>query len=254
MRRQSIWTRVSHWTWTVALVFLLMSGLQIFNFHPVLHVGEQSGFGFDNAVLRIGSEERDGELRGHAEVLGRRIDTTGVLGVSGGDMRGFPAWATVPSYLSLESARLIHFFFGWIFVAALLVWFVAGLIDGHLRRDILPSRADIRALPRDCLDHARLKFHHARTYNGLQKLSYATLMFGAMPLMTLTGLAMSPAMGALFPPLTALLGGRETARTIHFIMAGMLVLFVVVHVAMVLLHRPFNSLRSMVTGWCRDAE
>ncbi len=252
VHRQSIWTRLTHWTWAIALFFLLLSGLHIFNSHPVLYLGEQSGFAFDSAVLRIGAEKVGDDVRGYTELLGRRADTTGVLGVSDSGRRAFPSWATTPSYHALETGRLIHFFFGWLLVGTLGLWFAASLLNGHLWRDVLPSRADLRDLPRECADHARLRIGNSARYNGLQRLSYTLLMFGALPLMVATGLAMSPAMGALIPGLTDMFAGRETARTIHFIGAAALVLFVVVHVLMVLAHRPVDAMRGMVTGWRRS--
>ena len=83
----------------------------------------------------------------------------------------------------------------------------------------------------------------------LQKLTYFGVIFVALPLIVLAGWTMSPGLDAAFPFLTALLGGRQTARTIHFIVAFALVAFLVVHVAMVLLTGVFNNMRSMITGW-----
>jgi thiosulfate reductase cytochrome b subunit len=93
--RQPIWVRLTHWTWAIALFFLLLSGLQIFNAHPALYVGQQSGFEFDNAALKMYAEAVDGKARGITEVFGHKIDTTGVFGMSGPaeqpQFRGFPA-------------------------------------------------------------------------------------------------------------------------------------------------------------------
>lgn len=253
--RQSAWTRVTHWVWAVSLFFLLLSGLQIFNAHPALYLGRQSGFQFDNAVLRIGAENSPAGPVGYTTVLGQRFETTGTLGLSTDDgkleARGFPAWATIPSYHDLASGRVVHFFFAWIFAATLGVWLVAGLLNGHIRRDLLPRASDVRRLPRDLADHLRLRFHHQREYNVLQKLSYASVLFVAMPLMIVTGLAMSPSFNAVVPFLNDLLGGRQTARTIHFVVMALLVLFFVVHVLMVVAAGPLNELRSIVTGWYR---
>lgn len=253
--RQSAWTRVTHWTWAVAMFFLLLSGLQIFNAHPALYIGKQSGFAFDNAVLRIEAENAPGGPVGFTTVLGHRVDTTGVLGLSTTrgqlESRGFPHWATIPSYRDLGTGRVVHFFFAWVFVGALLVWLAAGLLNGHVRRDLAPTRRDFHRLPRDILDHLRLRFHHTREYNTLQKLSYGSVLFVAMPLMIITGLAMSPNFNATVPFLNDLLGGRQTARTIHFVVMALLVLFFVVHVLMVVAAGPLNELRSIVTGWYR---
>ena len=85
----------------------------------------------------------------------------------------FPGWSTIPSYHDLATGRVIHFFFAWLLVGTLLAWLVASLINGHLRRDLVPGVDDVRRLPRDIADHARLRFHHTRDYNTLQKFTYA---------------------------------------------------------------------------------
>lgn len=253
--RQTIWTRMTHWIWAICLFFLLLTGLQIFNAHPALYLGEQSGFGFDNAVLVVGAERTEGGLVGYAELFGRRFDTTGLLGVSGPegkpDARAFPAWATIPSITDLATGRVIHFFFGWILGGTLLVWLIAGLLTGHIRRNLLPRAADLKALPREIADHARLRFRHGARYNALQKLSYAAVLFVFLPMMILTGLAMSPGANAAAPFLTEMFGGRQTARTLHFVVMLLLLGFFAVHILMVVAAGPFNELRSMITGWYR---
>lgn len=253
--RQSIWTRLTHWTWAICLFFLLLSGLQIFNAHPALYVGQQSGFEFDNAVLRIGAVNTPEGPRGRTTVFGQTFDTTGVLGMSGTaeapQYVGFPGAVTIPSFRDLATGRVVHFFFGWVLVAALFVWFLASFFNGHLRRDIVPKGSDISGLPKDALDHARFRFHHGRRYSPLQKLSYFTVFFILLPLIILTGLTMSPGMDAAWPWLLDLFGGRQTARTIHFIVMTLLVGFFLIHIAMVLLAGPLNEMRSMVTGWYR---
>jgi thiosulfate reductase cytochrome b subunit len=133
----------------------------------------------------------------------------------------------------------------------MLIWFVASFINGHLRRDIVPRGADIGGVPRDVLDHATLRFKHGRSYGPLQKLSYFSVFFILFPLIVLTGLSMSPGMNAAAPWLLDLFGGRQTARTIHFIVMLLLVAFFVVHVLMVVAAGPINELRSMITGWYR---
>ncbi|GAB5430108.1 MAG: cytochrome b/b6 domain-containing protein [Devosia indica] len=255
--RQSIWTRLTHWVWAICLFFLLLSGLQIFNAHPTLYIGEQSGFEFDNAVLSIGAVNTPSGPRGQTTVFGQTFDTTGVLGMSGPAANpsfvGFPGAVTIPSFRDLATGRVVHFFFGWIFVAALFIWFLASFVNGHLRRDILPKGRDIIGLPRDAIDHARLRLHHGRSYSPLQKLSYFAVFFVLFPLIILTGLTMSPGMDAAWPWLLDIFGGRQTARTIHFVVMVLLVLFFVVHIIMVLLAGPLNELRSMITGWYRTS-
>jgi thiosulfate reductase cytochrome b subunit len=252
--RQSAWTRITHWIWAVSLFFLLLSGLQIFNAHPALYIGDQSGFQFDNHVLAIGAENTDAGPRGYTEILGAKFDTSGVLGMSGRAERpryvAFPSWATIPSHQNLAAGRVVHFFFAWMLVGTLFVWLLASAVNGHFR-ELVPTVADIRRLPRDIANHARLKFHHTRDYNTLQKLTYAIVLFIFFPLMILTGLAMSPSANALLPFMPELFGGRQTARTIHFTIMSLLVLFFVVHIVMVLAAGPINELRSIITGWYR---
>ena len=251
--RQSIWTRVAHWSWAISLLFLLLSGLQIFNAHPNLYVGDQSGFQFENSILRIGAQNTPDGPRGVTTIFGREFDTTGVLGLSGEPQRqrAFPSWATIPSYYDLGTGRVVHFFFAWILVITLLVWLLASLLNGHAWRDLVPKIRDLRRLPADLLAHLKLKFHHMREYNVLQKLSYAGVLFILLPLMIASGLAMSPGGNAIFPWLPDLLGGRQTARTIHFGVMLLLVAFFIVHISMVLAAGPLNELRSIITGWYR---
>lgn len=238
VRRHGVATRVAHWVWAVAMFFLLLSGLQIFNAHPALYLGDQTGFEFDNAVLRIGVV--DG--RGVTEVLGVSFDTTGFLGGE----QAFPAALTIPSTRDLATGRVVHFFFAWVLVGSLVLWLLAGRV-----RALWPSSADLRGLPQDAVDHARLRFHRRERYGALQKLAYAGVLFVALPLMVATGLAMSPGMNAALPWLPEVLGGRQTARTIHFVTMLALVGFFAVHMAMILLAGPINELRAMVTGWYR---
>ncbi|MBE7732474.1 cytochrome b/b6 domain-containing protein [Devosia faecipullorum] len=253
--RQSIWTRLTHWVWAICLFFLLLSGLQIFNAHPALYIGQESGFEYDNAVLRIGAVNTPDGPRGRTIVFGQTFDTTGLLGMSGPEANpsytAFPGAVTIPSFRDLASGRVVHFFFGWIFVGALFVWFLASFINGHLRRDIVPKGADLSGLPRDVLDHARFRLHRGRRYSPLQKLSYFIVFFVLFPLIVLTGLTMSPGMDAAWPWLLDIFGGRQTARSIHFAVMVLLVLFFIIHIVMVLLAGPLNGLRSMITGWYR---
>lgn len=255
--RQSIFTRLAHWTWTIALFFLLLSGLQIFNAHPTLYIGEESGFAYDNAVLRMRAENTPEGPRGYTTILGQKFDTTGVFAMSGSEarpqFRGFPAWATIPSFQDLATGRVVHFFFAWIFAGTLAVWLVASLTNGHLWRDLAIKPRDLRALPGDLANHLRFRLHHGRSYTPLQKLSYAGVIFILFPLIVLTGLTMSPGMDAAWPWLLDLFGGRQTARTIHFGVMVLLVLFFVVHIVMVLLAGPINELRSMITGYYRTS-
>lgn len=253
--RQAVLTRVTHWVWAVALFFLLLSGLQIFNAHPALYVGQESGFEYDNAILRIQAENTPDGPRGFTTLFGSKFDTTGVLGMSGSEARpqyvGFPGWATIPSFRDLATGRVVHFFFAWVFVGTLAIWLISSLLNRHLWRDIILKPRDLRALPRDILDHLRFRFAHRRSYSPLQKLSYFVVLVILFPLVILTGLTMSPGMDAAWPWLLDIFGGRQTARTWHFVAMALLTLFFVVHVVMVVLAGPFNELRSMITGYYR---
>jgi thiosulfate reductase cytochrome b subunit len=248
--RQRLITRITHWTWAVSLFFLMLTGLQIFNAFPSLHVGQESGFDYDNSIFAIGARQTGDTLQGVTTILGAEFDTTGVLGVSDGEARAFPAALTIPSKTSLATGRVIHFFFAWVLVGTLALWLFASAMNGHLRQ-LIPSLADLRALPRDLADHARLQFHHGAGYNVLQKLAYASVLFGALPLMILTGLSMSPGFNAIAPWLLDVFGGRQTARTIHFLTMVALLGFFAVHMAMILLAGPLNEMRSILTGWYR---
>ena len=251
--RQRLLTRVTHWIWAVSLFFLMLTGLQIFNAHPSLHIGKEAGFEYDNAILQIGARQDGDALRGVTRVLGVEFDTTGVLGVSNGEARAFPATLTIPSYQSLATGRVIHFFFAWALVGTLALWLAASALNGHLRQ-LIPTLDDLKALPRDIADHARLRFHHTGEYSVLQKLAYASVLFLALPLMILTGLSMSPGFNAAAPWLLDLFQGRQTARTIHFLTMLALIGFFAVHMAMILLAGPFNEMRSILTGWYRTDE
>ncbi len=251
-------TRLTHWINLLCVAVLLMSGLQIFNAHPALYWG-QSGADAGRAAFEIGADDLgDGPPAGFARIGSSIFKTTGFLGVSrnaSGEavQRGFPRWVTLPSWRDLAMGRRWHFFFAWAFVANLLVYLAAAISSGHFWRDLLPGREQLRprALLQDIANHLRLKFPRgeaARHYNPIQKMTYLGVMFVLLPLMILTGLAMSPGMDAILPWLVDLFGGRQSARTIHFIAAGVIVLFVFIHVAMVLLAGPVNALYAMITG------
>ncbi|HWA19830.1 MAG TPA: cytochrome b/b6 domain-containing protein [Devosia sp.] len=256
--RQLTLTRITHWVWAVAMFFLLLSGLQIFNARPNLYVGQQSGFTeqTQNSFLDIYVANRDGKPVGQTKLFGQVFDTTGVLGVSGPEARpsftAFPGWATIPSYRDLGTGRVVHFFFAWILVGTLAVWLINAVFTGHLWRDIILKPRDIRELPADIVAHIKLRFVHGKSYSPLQKVAYFAVFVILFPLIVLTGLTMSPTMDAAWPFLLDIFGGRQTARTIHFLTMLALVLFFIVHIVMVVLANPINELRSMITGYYRS--
>ncbi|MBC2669331.1 cytochrome b/b6 domain-containing protein [Novosphingobium piscinae] len=222
VRRHRLSTRLWHWLNLVTLTIMLMSGLMIFNAHPRLYWGAY-GANRDHAWLQLPR---------------------------------FPGWATLPSSYSLADARIWHLAFAWVLALALLGYLLRSLRNGHIRRDLHITAAEWRPahLWRDVVDHARLRFPAgaaALRYNVLQKLAYCGVLFGLLPLVILTGLTMSPGLNAALPWLLDLFGGRQSARSLHFLAAAGLVLFALVHVTMVVLAGPVNELRSMITGWYR---
>lgn len=254
--RHRLPTRIWHWINAVTLLVLLMSGLMIFNAHPRLYWGEY-GANFDRAWLAIGSTADAGYLR----VGDWKVDTTGVLG-RWTDAQGttktwaFPGWATIPTRYSLADGRRWHLLFAWVLSVGLAFYMLWALLGGHLRKDLHVRRAEWspRHIWRDVKDHARLRFPKGEAsarYGILQKFSYIGVIFIALPLMIATGLTMSPGMNAAWPWLLDIFGGRQSARSIHFITAWALVAFFLVHIAMVLLAGPVNEMRSMITGWFR---
>jgi thiosulfate reductase cytochrome b subunit len=165
----------------------------------------------------------------------------------------FPSWATIPSSYNLALSRRWHLTFAWLFAAGILLYGIWSLVNGHLRRDLAPRREELAPghILQDIKRHATLRFpkgEAARNYNTLQKLAYLGVLGFLIPVMILAGLTMSPAMAAAWPWLLDLFGGSQSARSIHFIAAFLLVLFVLVHLAMVVLAGPFNEIHSMITG------
>ncbi|MEO0033746.1 MAG: hypothetical protein RIS94_3504 [Pseudomonadota bacterium] len=243
--------RLWHWLNALCVFVLLMSGMMIFNAHPRLYWGKY-GANFDTAWLEIGSRDGHGFLK-----LGdHALPTTGVLGHADGVDRAFPALVTIPSSYNLSAAREWHFAFAWVLVLGFLLFVIYAFASRHLKNDLLVDRQDLapRHLWADVKAHARLRFPRgeaARHYNPLQKLAYLAVLFALLPLVVLTGLTMSPAMNAATPFLLDLFGGRQSARSIHFLCAAGLAGFIGVHLAMVLLAGPVNELRSMLTGWYR---
>jgi len=246
--------RVTHWINVLCFTLLLMSGLQIFNAHPALYIGQQSDFAHPSIALT--ARQSGKALIGETTVFGHTFETTGVLGASMDDgqmtPRGFPSWITIPSYQDLATGRRWHFFFAWLLVINGLVYLVWGFASRHFGRDLLPRLKELKHIGGEILDHLRLRFPRgeaAKRYNVLQQLAYLIVVFVLFPLMILTGLTMAPGIDSAAPQLLALFGGRQTARLIHFVTASGLVLFVAVHLAMVLLSGLWNNLRSMITGW-----
>ncbi|NJC40386.1 thiosulfate reductase cytochrome b subunit [Brevundimonas alba] len=209
--------RVSHWLNVIAVIVLLMSGLNILAAHPHLYWGLRSTF---------------------AEPW---INTPRV-----------PDWLMIPQARNLAQARNWHFLFAWVFVVNGLIYLSWSLLTGRFRRRLLPTGADLRGFWPSVVEHARFHFptdDHARAYNVIQKLTYMAMVLVVLPLMLVTGLSMSPGFNAIGGVLLEIMGGRQSARTLHFISAGLIVGFIVVHVGLVIWTGFFNNMRSMITGW-----
>jgi thiosulfate reductase cytochrome b subunit len=253
-KRHSLVVRVTHWVNVLCMAVLLMSGLQIFNAHPALYWGNISTF--DDPILKMGAgRESDGTMFGVTEIFDRTFVTTGVLGFSKVSedryaIRGFPSWITLPSYQDLATGRRWHFFFAWAFVINGLIYLGYSLVSGHWRQ-LIPTGVQLRGIGHEVKQHILLRFprgEEAKSYNVLQKLAYFGVVAVLIPVLILAGLTMSPALNAAFPFLVDLFGGRQSARTIHFIAAALILIFVFVHVLMVLLSGVWNNMRSMITG------
>ena len=217
--------RLWHWINAGLLYILFTSGLGIFNAHPRLYWGHY-GANFDQPWLKL---ERFGQ------------------------------WITLPAHYDLAMSRHWHLAAAPVFAFALLAYMLWALLGRHIARDLAFRKGELapRHVWQDILDHARLRFptgQAALRYNVLQKASYIAVIFVALPLIILTGLTMSPGMNAAWPWLVDLFGGRQSARSIHFITAFALVAFFLVHLTMVLLAGPANELRSMITGRYRLPE
>lgn len=214
--RHSLAVRVTHWVNVICILVLVTSGLQILNAHLTLYWG-----------LAADADSR--------WFVAPRV----------------PAWLTLPPYQDLGGGRRWHFFFAWVFVINGLVYLASGLLRRHFARKFWPTPAELRGIGHSIVEHAQLRWpkgDEARTYNVLQKLTYLGIVFLALPLMLVTGIAMSPGLNAAFPWVLDLLGGRQSARTLHFISMALIVGFTGLHVGLVVLVGFFNEMRSMITG------
>ncbi|MBX7461804.1 cytochrome b/b6 domain-containing protein [Qipengyuania huizhouensis] len=217
MKRHKLSTRLWHWINLVCVVMLFMSGLTISNAHPRLYWGDW-GFAPEQAWLIVPR---------------------------------FPDWMTIPGYYSLAVARDWHILMAWPFALGLLFMWMAMLLNRHFKRDIATSRKDWKpaAIAADIKAHLRLDFDHGQgKYNFLQKLAYGLVLGVFLPMMVFTGIAISPGMEPTFGWLIEILGGRQSARSLHFIFAFATLGFFIVHVVFVLLAGPFGQIRDMITG------
>jgi len=213
-------------------------------------------------LLEVRSLQRvNGEIIGVTRIFGHEFDTTGFLGVSGRgggvmERRGFPSWLTIPGSRWLAMARRWHLAFAWVFGINGICLAGYSLFSGHLRRDLLPTGQDWRSIGATLRDHLLLRHatgEAARHYNVLQKLAYLGVIFLLFPLVIVNGLGLSPALDALAPGWVDIFGGRQSMRTIHFIVTWALVAFTAVHLFQVVVTGFWNNLCSIVTGNYRVA-
>lgn len=243
--------RIWHWINALSIFALLMSGATIFNAHPRLYWGKY-GANYDDPWLIIGKRGQEGFLQ-----LGSlEIPTTGLLGYTPWSTKAIPPLLTIPNYYSLAEGRQWHFFFAWILVVSLIAFVIYTIYSRHLIHDLWLSSEERKPsyLWHDIKQHASLRFpsgEAARAYNPLQKIAYLSVIFLLIPLVILTGLTMSPNLNAAFPVLLDIFGGRQSARSIHFLCAAALCIFILIHLLMIVLAGPINEMRSILTGWYR---
>lgn len=256
VKRHSLATRLTHWLGALAMLVLFMSGLAIFDAAPYLDASDLSSPA--HRILSIGSQTTVlGTPTGVTEIFGHKFDTTNVLGYTddgqgGESQRAFPGWLTFPGYQDLADGRRWHFFFAWVLLIAGTIY----LFFGALRKEIpllvvrpsdfpkmIPMQLYYLGLRKDPPVHGK--------YNPLQKIGYTLLLFGVVPFVIITGLALSPGIDAIAVPLTNLLGGRQFARTWHFAAMLLLVIFTFGHVFLVASTGVINNMRSMILGTYR---
>jgi thiosulfate reductase cytochrome b subunit len=223
--RHAAFVRVTHWLTAVAFICLLVSGLEIVVSHPRFYWGETGNVN-TAPLFKIPIP------------ASRHMVPTG-YSYTMPDQNGW--------------SRYLHFQAAWLAVITGLVYFAFGLSTGHFRRNLFPRSTDVslRSLGASCMHHLRFKrpaAEEASSYNVLQRLSYLGIVLVAFPLIIWTGLAMSPAVTSAAPWLATLIGGRQSARTIHFLLTGALVLFLAVHIFMVVFAGFWSRTRPMITG------
>lgn len=223
--RHAVLVRVTHWIIALCFFALLITGINILISHPRFYWGE-TGNDLMKPWLQIPiPSSRDMVPTGYKYVL---PDENG--------------WS-----------RALHFETAWLVAFTAVLYGIFGFFGGHFRRNLLPAKGDLSrsSLSATIADHLRFKrpgAEEAWTYNVLQRIAYLFAVFVLFPLVIWTGLAMSPTFTAAFPSTVVLLGGRESARTIHFLVSIALVLFLMVHIVMICLAGFWSRTRAMVTG------
>jgi thiosulfate reductase cytochrome b subunit len=223
--RHSALVRVTHWITTLCFFALLVSGVEIVLSHPRFYWGE-TGNDLTPTLFKLPvPASRNFVPTGYKYVLP--------------DQNGW--------------SRYLHFQAAWLVVFTGLLYAISILFTGHLRKNLLPAKVDLswRALSRSIANHLRFQRPteaDAWSYNVLQRLSYLFVIFVLFPLVIWTGLAMSPAFVSAFPATVNVLGGQQSARTLHFFVSLALVLFLLVHVGMVWFAGFRSRMRAMITG------
>lgn len=245
-------TRLTHWIRVVAMLCLIGSGLQIFNAYPRLHWGI---FGSEHDAAWLAIETRGTPPKG-VLIIGETEIASSMLAVTLRDgapvFQAFPGELTIPATRDLASGRRWHFFWAWVFVLNGLLYLGIGFATGSMQKKMFPTLDQLAPAHvwSEIKEHARFRFpkgEGARHYNVIQKFTYLAVLLVLLPMMVITGLTMSPSVTATVP-LADLFGGRQSARSLHFIGMWLLVAFIVVHVGLVLFTGFWNLMRSMVTG------
>jgi thiosulfate reductase cytochrome b subunit len=223
--RHSALVRVTHWITTVCFLALLVTGVEILISHPRFYWGEAGNVNTHPLFKLPIPASRSLVPTGYGYVLP--------------DQNGW--------------SRYLHFQTAWAAVLTGLLYVIFSWFSGHLRKDLLPPKSDLswRAFSAAIASHLRFappSEKEAWSYNLLQRLTYLVVIFALFPLIIWTGLAMSPAIASVFPTAVSVLGGQQSARTIHFFVTVLLVLFLLVHVVMVCLAGFGNRMRAMITG------
>lgn len=223
--RHSGIVRLTHWIITLCFFALLLTGIEILISHPRFYWGE-TGNDLTQPLFRIPiPSSRDLVPTGYNYVLP--------------DQNGW--------------SRALHFQAAWLVAFTALLYGIYGFFSGHFRKDLLPAKGELsrRSLSAAIVDHLRFKRpseSEAWSYNVLQRLAYLGVIFVLFPAIVWTGLAMSPTFTAAFPGMVVWLGGRQTARTIHFFVSIALLLFLLVHIVMIFLAGFWSRTRAMITG------
>jgi thiosulfate reductase cytochrome b subunit len=232
------WVRVSHWVGAASLLVLAVTGFLILMVHPRLYWGEAGNDLMPALIeLPISRNHRHGGW-----------DTPRPF--AGGASATVSASRTFQIFNQNGWGRSLHFLAAWCLVVPGVVYLLRGVAGGHFRAHLWPGPGELapRTIGRHVVDHLRWRIPPAAggpRYNVLQKIAYTSVVFVAAPLMVLTGLAMSPAIGAALPWLPGLFGGYQSARTIHFFVFVWLVLFVLVHLVMVVASGFRKQMRAM---------